>query len=257
VNPTIAARRRLDKRNSRNILKYHTAYQANPAAFEPRPEPKLTRPPTGYYDPSIDAQVAAGARGLGDLRIDIDTGIRRGGEDFQTAMGGARTQRAQTLADLMTGETRLRDDHRLATEDLGLQFGRLARGQAEGARARGVISSGLAARAAQIRAGNQGRAQAGLDLSRDRGLENIATDRSRFEENYLTQTGLLDRDYQRQYGAGGDLDLQLARGEREQPLLEADANDLRLFQAKQAQWVPPGAPKPKGKLTGRRRRIYG
>lgn len=222
--------------------------------------PALRRPPTGYYDPSIDAQVAAGARGLGDLRIDVDTGKRRGREDFDTAMAGARTTRAQTLADFLTGENRLNEDYGTATQNLGRQFTQLARGQAEGARARGVMSSGLAAQAAAARAGNQGRAQAGLDQQRTRGLADINRDRSRFEENYITQTGLLDRDFNRQFGAGGDLDLQLARGEREQPILEADANDLRLGQAKQAGWVPPASGWQLGKptkRTGKKRSMFG
>jgi hypothetical protein len=181
--------------------------------------PVPSRPPTGYYDPSIDAQVAAGARGLGDLRIDVDTGKRRGLED-----------RDLTLADLLTSENRTRADATLATGNLNRQFGILAGQQAEAGRARGIVSGGLAAQQAEIRAGNQGRAQAQIDTSLTRALEDITTGR-----------GDVNRGFDRQFGAGGDLDLQLARGEREQPLLEADANDLRLGQAKIAGWVPPKA----------------
>ena len=181
--------------------------------------PVPSRPPTGYYDPSIDSQVSAGARGLGDLRIDVDTGKRRGLED-----------RDLTLADLMTGENRTRADATLATQNLGRQFGQLATGQAEAGRVRGIVSGGLAEQAAQIRAANQGRAQSQIDLSLNRALEDITT-----------QRGDVNRGFDRQFGSGGDLDLQLARGEREQPLLEADANDLRLGQARAAGWVPPKA----------------
>jgi hypothetical protein len=201
-------------RNSTNLADYAAAYGANPAAFKGPP-----RPPTGYYDPTIDHQVSAGQRGLGDLRIDIDTAKRRGVED-----------RDLTLADLMTSENRTRYDARLAGDELGLQFSRLARGQAEQSRVRGVTSAGLAAEAAQIRAANKGMAQGKIDLSLGRALENINL-----------QRGDVTRGFDRQYGAGGDLDLQLARGEREQPLLEADANELRLAQAKAANWVPPSA----------------
>jgi hypothetical protein len=179
--------------------------------------PSPSRPPTGYYDPTIDHQVAAGKRGLDDLRIDIGTGKRRGAEDRDT-----------TLADLLTAETRTRDDARLATENLGLQFQRLARGQAEGARVRGIVSGGLAEQAAGIRATNQGRAQATIDTSLTRAMEDIGTQR--------TNVG---RAFDRQFGDGGDLDLTLIRGEREQPLLEADANELRLGQARAARYVPP------------------
>lgn len=201
--------------------------------------PSPSRPPAGYYDPSIDAQVSAGARGLQDLRIDIDTGKRRGAEDRDTALGGLTQTRDRTLADLLTGETRLNEDYTRSTGELGRQFGILAQQQAQGARSRGVLSSGLAARAAQIRAGNQGRQQVGLDLARNRGLEDIGTRRTRVGEDFTTQSGLLERDFGRQFGAGGDLDLQLARGEREQPFLEADANALRLAQATAAGYVAP------------------
>jgi hypothetical protein len=194
------------------------------------------RPPSGYYDPTIDQQVQAGARGLGDLRIDIDTAKRRGGEDRDT-----------TLADLMTGENRARADAGIATGNLQTGYKRLATGQAQAGRVRGLgLSEGLADRAAGIRAANQQHDQAGIDLSLGRALENIDFQRRD-----------LNRNFDRQFALGGDLDLQLARGEREQPLLEADANNLRLYQAKQANYVPPLRPKkpkrPVLNLNGRMR----
>lgn len=194
------------------------------------------RPPAGYYDPSIDQQVSAGTRGLGDLRIDVDTAKRRGGED-----------RDLTLADLMTGENRAREDANIATGNLVTGYKRLATGQAQAARARGLgLSEGLAARAAGIRGANQQRDQAGIDLSFNRAMENINL-----------QRGDVNRGFDRQFGPGGDLDLQLARGEREQPFLEADANQIRLYQAKQAGYLPPLRPKrpkrPVLNLNGRMR----
>lgn len=203
--------------------------------------PPPSRPPTGYYDPSIDAQVAAGARGLGDLRIDVDTGKRRGGEDFASGLTGLTQSRDRTLADLLTNETRTNEDYGRATANLGLSFQRLQRGQAEAARAHGVASGGLAAQASRARDANQAREQSGLDLSRDRALADIGTQRGRVGEDFTTQSGLLQRNFDRQFGSGGDLDLQLARGEREQPFLESDANALRLSQAIGAGYVPPKA----------------
>jgi hypothetical protein len=187
-------------RNSQNLADYAAAFAANPALFKGPP-----RPPTGYYDPTIDHQVSAGARGLGDLRIDVDTAKRRGKEDYDTGLGGLTQSRDRTLADLLTAETRL------------------GQGQSQANRVQGITSAGLAAKQAAIRHGN-------FQLQRDR-----------VGEDFTRQSGLLSTDYGRQFGDGGDLDLQLARGEREQPLLEADANELRLGQAKTAGWVPPSA----------------
>lgn len=181
----------------------------------PRPVP--ARPPSGYYDPAIDSQVAAGGRGLGDLRIDVDTAKRRGLEDYRS-----------TLFDLDTTRDRTLQDYGTATGNLNLNFQRLGRQQGESARARGVMSEGIAAKSAAVRGANQGREQAGLDTQRDRSLADIQTRRT-----------LLDRDYARQFASGGDMDLQLTRAEREQPFLEADANTQRLFQANQAGYLPP------------------
>lgn len=182
--------------------------------------PVPARPPTGYYDPSIDSQVSAGARGLQDLGIDTATGIRRGGENLQT-----------TLADLLTGENRARADYGTATENLSRNYGILGARQAEATRAHGILSQDLMARADAIRSANQGREQGQLDTSLARSLQDIGTARTAAQTNY-----------DRTYGPGGDLNLTLARAMREQPILESDANQQRLYQAKAAGYIPPNGP---------------
>ena len=208
------------------------------------------RPPAGSYDPILNAQARASGRGLGDLTRDIERQRERGAEDYGTQGGLLDRGQDRTLADILTGETRTREDKDRAIADLDLQYDRLATRQAEGARVAGVTSQGLLNKSAQVRDANETRDQQPILTSFNRAMQDFGTARTRTGEDYGTQKSLLDRDYGRTYGQFGDLTTQLTRAGRENQFFRQDIAEQRAYQAAQTGWK---APKVRAFTPGRKR----
>lgn len=174
-------------------------------------------PPPGQYDPSIDAQVGAGGRGLSDLTLDTETAKERGGQDLNS-----------TLAQLVLGRTRAGEDRTKALGDVQLGYTRLGRRQGEQDAQMGVLSDQVAQRQAAVRAGNQQRDQAPINQAYDR-----------YMADSQTQEGQARQTYDRQFGEFGDLSTHLLRANRENTFLGLDANQQKWFQAGQLGYTPP------------------
>ena len=237
------------------------AYQAYKA--------KTLRPPAGMYDPGLDASQRAAGRGLGQFRQDIERdgtrastaytlGMGRLGEDEAFETGGLDIAERRLGEDFTRGSGRLTEDHRLATEGLGRTFQRLGSAQAQAGAAAGLMG-GFAAAAAKKRAENQGIEQSALDLGRDRGMQDLTTGRDRGLADISRQRGRMATVFGRsrddagtdfQYGQD-DRTVAEKRARDENLFYGQDIADQRFFQASQAGWRPPAAPK-RPKKKGRR-----
>jgi hypothetical protein len=160
----------------------------------------LPDPPVGTYDPVIDYNAGAAQRGYNQTFNDAQTLFEQGQEDYGLGVKDLTRGRDRNLFDLDTSQTRLGQDYGFQTSELGRQFGILGRQQAEGAAQRGVTSAGLLGKSAQVRSENQGREQGQLDLQRDRGLQDIGTQRTRTGEDFDRGKLGLDLGNARQFG---------------------------------------------------------
>lgn len=140
--------------------------------------PVLGPPPPGTYDSTLDYNSSAANRGYTQTINDADTAYEQGQQDY-----GLGTK----ALDLNRG--RLDQDYGFQTSEIGRNYGILGRQQAEHAAQQNVTSAGLLGKSAQIRGANQGRDQGQLDLSHNRGIEDIGNQRT-----------LLDLDNVRKFG---------------------------------------------------------
>lgn len=176
------------------------------------------RPPAGYYDPALDAQLGQSRRGLGDLRQDTELADARAAQDYTFGMEGFARDRDRGYQDI---------DRQIAALQRGYQ--QLGRRQSEGNRVAGVMSPGLLARQMQIRAANEAFERSPLDVAR-----------TRIGEDYATNTGRLGVEYAR---GGFDRGAALTRAEREQSQFGLDIGEQMRYQATGAGWVPPPPPR--------------
>jgi hypothetical protein len=237
------------------------------------------RPPTGLYDPALDAQERAAGRGYSDLQQDTDRDRQRlssnyaiqrgraerdygrGVEDIDFAQGGRTISHGRTLADLLLSRTRGTEDYTRATADVGRRFGQLGRQQTNAASVQGVSRGGTLAASMAARGANRGREQEGLDITHRRQGEDIDRGTSRENEDYGRDIGRfgtlrtrLNQDVydpelgqlaelQTNYAYGGnDLTSALARAGREQTQFGQDVSEQRFFQAAQGGYSFPDRP---------------
>jgi hypothetical protein len=254
-----------------------TGMAPNVGGFSPFAAPE--RPPPGTYDPSIDAQVRASGRGLGDLQQDTGIANQRGQDDFLTGQGelqraldrrlaDAGTERTrhhsdfeQLLGDIGTARTREGEDYGTSLANLGRRYDQLGTSQAERATAAGFVPGGGALQQAlEKRMANQAIDRQPIDTSHTRAGQDFAEREAnarnlenRDVADYSSlvgsggQDGRLQEDFQSQLGLGlsrGNEDRAntLARAGRENDQFGLDASAQRWFQATQAGYDPPGRP---------------
>lgn len=157
-------------------------------------------PPVGTYDPAIDYNASASNRGFGQTVNDAQTAYEQGQQDYTLGLGDLTTGKTRSLADLLTGENRLNQDYGFQTGENQRQYGILGRQQSERAAQQGIQSQGLLAKSAQVRGANQARDQGQLDLTHNRGLEDIGTNRTRVGEDFTRGKLGLDLGNARQFG---------------------------------------------------------
>jgi len=187
------------------------------------PAPAAPRPPAGYYDPALDAQLGQSGRGLGDLRQDVELQDARAAQDYTFGMEGLGRDRDRGYQDI---------DRQVAVLQRGYQ--QLARRQGEGNRLAGVMSPGMLAKQMQIRAANQAFERQPLDVAR-----------TRFGEDYNVGVGRLGVDYAR---GGVDRQTGLTRAEREHTQFGLDVGEQQRYQATAAGWIPPPTPQGQRRL---------
>lgn len=217
-----------------------TGMAPNVGGFSPFHMPD--RPPPGTYDPSIDAQVAAGQRGYGDLQQDTDIANVRSQDDFNLGRGELQRHLDEALADAGTTRTR---QHQGYVDALGAldrsytQLGNRQRQQSTQASAYGLGSSGALQQALQKRMANEAIDRKPLDQNEAAQLEDYNTLTGRLRSNFDSELGQLSLGLSR---GNEDRANQLGRAGRENTQLGVDAQAQRWFQATQAGYEPPQRP---------------
>jgi hypothetical protein len=221
-----------------------------------RPVPKKKwvppPPPTGTYDPALDAQRRAASRGLRDTVADTSTANTRDTVDY--GLGRDDIFRAQTRGneDLTTSRDRGYGDvdRQIAVLQRGYQT--LAGQQAQQFQAHGLAYGGAALQAAAKRQANEAFDQQPLDVARARIGEDFTRQTGRLGEDTGLQLGRLALDYAPPDASnplGGrrfqDRGTALTRAKREDTAFGLDVGAEKYFQATQSGWVPPGPPKKK------------
>lgn len=213
------------------------------------------QPPPGLYDPALDAAQGAAQRGYADYQADVNRDFGEGysggrvGHDYQLGREGLLRSQSRGDADLRQQQSRGYEDAKEALAGLGRNYQRLGRQQAEGARAKGVLSGGLAARSAQIRAGNMAWDRKPIDTGFNRLKEDVKTNYGRLHEDTSLGLGQLGLEYGRQVQ---DAQSGLYRAGRENVQFGLDTNASRVFAATQAGWNPPD---PRGEFDAYQRRM--
>lgn len=204
------------------------------APFKPTVVPK--RPPSGTYDPALDAQERAAGRGFGDLQQDTGRDQGRLTEDFALGVRDVEQSFGRGRDDLATALQRGEQDYGSSTQNLVRSYGRLGDAQAQQAQQAGVVGGGTLAAALRARQENQGLEQGVLDTGIGRFREDNARSLGRITEDRDQGVGRLTLGHQR---GQDDLATNLGRGGRENTAFGQDVAEQRFFQAGQTGWQMP------------------
>ena len=240
----------------------------------------LTQPPSGSYDPALEAQRRASHRGLEDLEQDTRRGEHFAERDLEHALRGIHINTARHRFDLNRqfgrGVTKLanqesdtkkdagrqEEDFHTRLADIGRQFAELGQRQGEGSNAAGVNDAGTAAASAAARGRNQTLAEAPIHTAEGRlhedlltALDRIAQSHGYLEQDLATSTKRLntDRDISRAEAHRETdrkllgYDTELERGKREATITDADLLEEEIYGARQNH---PGAFNNQGERNG-------
>ena len=207
------------------------AGKTNPGGFTPWDPGQ--KPPSGTYDPTLDANLRGAQRGYGDLTLDTETQNTRALNDYGIAQHQIQSGLASALASNEIAQNRLKEDTARATQNLGRQYQQQGQGQAQAAQAAGAVGGGALAQALLKRTANQARDQQGIDQGAQRGLSDLmrSADQARYAAN--DQLGALKLGYDR---GVQDRGTTLTRAGRELTAFGTDTAEQRAFQAGQAGW---------------------
>ena len=207
------------------------AGKTNPGGFTPWDPGQ--KPPSGTYDPTLDANLRGAQRGYGDLTLDTETQNTRALNDYGIAQHQIQSGLASALASNEIAQNRLKEDTARATQNLGRQYQQQGQGQAQAAQAAGAVGGGALAQALLKRTANQARDQQGIDQGAQRGLSDLmrSADQARYAAN--DQMGALKLAYDR---GVQDRGTTLTRAGRELTAFGTDTAEQRAFQAGQAGW---------------------
>lgn len=201
------------------------------AATAPAPAVGLPRPPSGTYDPSIDASERAAQRGYHDVQSDTskqnvrsaadfstqmqdigrqrDYGLAdilrsetRGGQDLATQRTGVERDFGRGMADLLTARTRGTEDYNASVGTLNRNYQRLGSSQAQALTAGGAGGGGAFEQAQAKRTANQAIDRAPLDANYGRFMADSQQSQQRLDENHTQAVAALDLSGQR---AGEDI----------------------------------------------------
>lgn len=202
-------------------------------------------PPADRYDPYLDAQLAAGQRGLGDYVTDASTSNRRATEDYGFGVHDAQLGQTRGQQDIATQRGYATQDHQRAIDMLTRQYTQLGSAQGQQANVMGVAGGGALLQAARKRAANETIDQQPIDTGFHRQTAALDTQGQRLNEDTGTSIARLGVNTERQVG---DTNLGVQRAGREQIFLGGDTTAAKSAQAAQSGW-DPGA-KPKNEFTG-------
>lgn len=214
-----------------------TGFAPNVGGFTPFSTPD--RPPPGTYDPSLDAQLAASGRGLGDLQMDTGIANQRAQDDYTLQSGELQKRLDAALADAATGRSRQHQGYEDALAGLDRSYSQLGQHQAGAANQAGVYSGGALQQALQKRMANEAIDRKPLDQNEAAQLADYNTNVGRLNQGFATDSGQLSLGLQR---GTDDRANTLGRAGRENTQFGVDIGAQRWYQAAAAGYDPGQKP---------------
>ncbi len=235
----MATKRKLGSKGLSGVLKRVPGQPAKPPSWNGKPfgftpwDP-AQKPPSGTYDPTLDANLRGAQRGFGDLTDDKQRDDTRALNDYGIAQHQIRGSLQQALNDVFTSRTRAQENYATATQGLQRQYTQQGQAQAQGAQAAGVVGGGALAQALLKRTQNQAIDQKGLDTQQQRTLSDLmqSEDRAKYAAN--DQQAALKLGFDR---GVEDRSTTFQRAGRELTSFGTDTAEQRAFQAGQTGWV--------------------
>jgi hypothetical protein len=216
------------------------AAAAIPSSIQNRFTPWQPPPiPSGYYDPSLDAQRQSASRGLLNTEQDVGLAGRRATEDYGLDVGDVERGFGRGIEDIGTQRRYTDEDYTTNVALLTRQYGQQARQQAEVARKYGVTSGGIALMSAAKRAENQALEQGNLNRGYARTVEGLDTTGRRLGEDRSSSLGRLQLGYDR---GVADRGTALSRARSEDLFYGLDVDQQKLYQAQAAGYAAPQRP---------------
>lgn len=211
---------------------------------------KLPPVPAGSYNPTLDAELSASQRGVQDTENEVATDEARDTTDYGTGVEGINREAQQGLESIATQRQQEQQNYQQALQRLGESYKRLGVTQGEQQNQAGVLEGGAVLQAAAKRASNENKERQPLAQSDERTLAALGTKQQELEQNKalkLAQLALTDAPPEEGNPVGGrdfqDLVTKLTKAQREGAYFGLDTAAQKDYQAAQAGYVPPAAPK--------------
>lgn len=206
-------------------------------------------PPSGTYDPALDAAKEAAGRGLQDLQSDTLRSGTRDTVDYGLGREDILRSGARQTADLQTASTREAQNYDRNVGLLKRSYEIKGNNQAQQANAYGVLRGGALLQAANKRAANEAIDRQPLDTGHSQFQADNAQSLSRLGEDTNLSLGKLalmmaPPDAQNPLGGRSfqDRATTLTRGERENTQFGLDTEAQKAFQAAGTGWDPGTRP---------------
>ncbi len=230
----VAKKKILKQKGLSGILRSVPGQAPNGKPFGFTPWDAGQKPPSGRYDPTLDANLRGAQRGYGDLTLDTERDNTRALNDYGIGQHRIRSQLAETLSGIATSRARAQEDYATATQGVQRRYVQQGQAQAQAAQAAGAVGGGALAQALLKRTQNQALEQQGLDTSQQRTLSDLLRGESNAQFQANEQLGALKLAYDR---GVEDRGTGLTRAGRELTSFGTDTAEQRAFQAGQAWWV--------------------
>lgn len=171
--------------------------------------------PSAAYNPTLDIELAAGKRGLGNTLEDLLTAGSRGDAGYALSTGEVERQRGEQTS-----------EHTRALAALAQQYQRLGGRQTEQANAAGVSRGGALLQAAMKRKANEGKAREPLDINYQNAIAG--------DNRSLARLALAHQQEGEDHATAG------ARAEREQGQFGIDTRTVEAREATNNGYLDPG-----------------
>lgn len=213
-------------------------------------DPWSSSPPSGTFDPSLDAAAGAANRGYQDLTADSGTQDLRDTVDYGLQREDITRSRDQQLADLNQGLSRGTEDYNRNVAMLTRAYQVKGNVQKQQENAYGVLAGGAALQAARKRAANEATDRQPLDTSLSRLQQDTSTGVERTNtaaDTALGKLALMMAPPDAANPLGGrsfqDRATALTRGGRENAQFGIDTEAQKSFQAAGTGWDPGTRPR--------------
>lgn len=218
-------------------------------------EPWSSSPPSGTYDPSLDAAAGAAGRGYQDLQSDVARQGQRDTVDYGLQREGLIKSGMQAEQDRQLGFAREGSDYSRNVAMLQRAFQVKGNVQKQQASSYGVLHGGALLQSASKRAANEALARQPLDTSHARFQTDSAEQQNRINDGTQTSLGrlaLLMAPPDAGNPLGGrsfqDRTTQVTRAGRENTQFGIDTEAQKAFQAGGVGWDP--GTRPRGEFAG-------